>query len=85
MTLSDKKRDLIFWITTIKNEALIQELQSFRERVEEHEFDNESSENEVWNTLSEDHQAAINRGLNDYKEGRTFTHDEVKKLYDRTV
>jgi hypothetical protein len=36
-----------------------------------------------WSTITLEEKESINRGLNDLKHGKVFTHDQVRKKYEK--
>jgi len=46
-------------------------------------MDDESDENEIWDTLSNEEIASIERGLEDIESGRTHSNQSLRKLYER--
>ena len=43
--------------------------------------DSSSSQNDWWDDLTESQKAGIERGLNDIRQGKTKSHEEVKNKY----
>lgn len=42
-----------------------------------------SKSKDWWQSLDKDEIGSINRGLKDLEEGRTHSHDEVGKIYEK--
>jgi RAB protein geranylgeranyltransferase component A len=69
MITSGEKRDLIDWITNLENQSLLKHLMELKAA-------NES--NETVFQVSEQEREGINIGLDDWENGRTKTHKEMK-------
>ena len=67
------KLELIEWLSKLDDNETIEYLKIVK--------DSRSANNDWWDDLSESQKAGIERGLNDIKNGRTISHDEVKDKY----
>ncbi len=67
------KLELIEWLTKLDDKETIEYLKIVK--------DSRSVNNDWWDDLSESQKTGIERGLNDIKNGRTISHDEVKDRY----
>lgn len=67
------KLELIEWLTKLDDKETIEYLKIVK--------DSKSNENDWWDDLSELQKQGIERGLNDIKNDRTLSHDEVKNKY----
>ena len=73
MDISSEKLKLIEWLTSIKDQSIIEKLKLF--------VANLSDNTDWWETISEAERESIDRGLKDIEAGRTIPHDEVMKKY----
>ena len=78
MAISEQKNQLISWIQALNNESAINQKMKLRNKM-----DDESDENEIWDTLSNEEKGLIERGLEDIESGRTHSNQSVRKLYER--
>ncbi len=67
------KLELIEWLTTLEDNETIEYLKIVK--------DSKSNDNDWWDDLSDFQKQGIERGLNDIKNSRTISHDEVKSRY----
>jgi hypothetical protein len=67
------KSELIEWLTKLDDRETIEYLKIVK--------DSRSNDNDWWDDLSDLQKQGIERGLNDIKNGRTISHDEVKSRY----
>ncbi|MDZ7741014.1 MAG: hypothetical protein U5Q03_04510 [Bacteroidota bacterium] len=67
------KLELIEWLTKLDDNETIEYLKIVK--------DSKSNDNDWWDDLSDIQKQGIERGLNDIKNGRTISHDEVKSRY----
>ena len=75
MDIGTKKLELIEWLIRLKDNSLIDYLNSLKE--------SESSTSDWWDDLSIDQIKSIDRGIKDIDEGRIHTHESVMKKYDK--
>ncbi len=67
------KLELIEWLTKLQDTNTIEYLKIVK--------DSRISGNEWWNDLTEGQKTAIERGLEEIKEGKVVAHEEVVKKY----
>ncbi len=67
MDIKAKKLDLIEWLVHLTDESIIEQVYNFKK----------GSKENLYPELSEEEKRGIERGLKDFKEGRTSTHEEV--------
>ncbi len=73
-SLEHEKLEIIKWVTTLKDETSIERLKMLKDS---------KSKVDWWDQISEEEKKAIDKGLNDIKEGRVKPHSEVKKIYEK--
>lgn len=67
------KIDLIQWLTTIEDSAIIQKIMELR-----------NAENENWwNKISDDEKKSIELGISDADNGNLKPHSEAQKIYEK--
>ena len=71
MDIQTKKYHLIEWITKIRDNQLLDKLMKLAEA------------EDWWTEISEAERDAIEEGLQDLAENRTYDHSEVRKLYEK--
>ncbi len=69
MITAGEKQDLIDWIKNLENQSLLQHILELKEAHES---------NETIFQVSETEREGINRGLDDWENGRIKTHKEMK-------
>lgn len=69
MITEDKKKELIDWISNLENQSMLEHLMELKN----------TDESEKIYFVSEAEREGIERGLDDLREGRVKSHDEVKK------
>jgi hypothetical protein len=67
------KLELIEWLTKLEDNDTIEYLKIVK--------DSKLNNNDWWDDLTDVQKSGIERGLNDIKNGRTISHDEVKRKY----
>lgn len=67
------KLELIEWLTKLDDDETLAYLKVVK--------DSKISNVDWWDDLSEIQKEGIERGLRDVEEGRTISHEEVKKKY----
>ncbi len=75
MNIQTEKLDLIEWITKLNDTAIIDKLRELK--------DDYSKSKDWWDTLKKEEIDPINRGLKDFEEGRTHSHDTARKVYEK--
>ena len=75
MNIQAKKLDLIEWISKLNDTSVIDQLRQVKE---------DYSQSKDWyETLKKDEIESINRGLKDIDEGNMYSHDTVRKVYEK--
>lgn len=67
------KSELLEWLSNLEDKETIEYLKIVK--------DSKSNDNDWWDDLTDDQKAGIERGLKDIDNGRTLSHDEVKRRY----
>lgn len=67
MTLEAKKLDLISWLTSLQDDAIIAQLYAIKN----------DGNSDWYEQLSKVQKKQIQKGLHDLDNGKTITHDEV--------
>lgn len=75
MNIHAEKISLIEWITRLNDTSIIEKLKEMQE--------NYSKSSDWWNDLKKEEIESINRGLEDFEEGRTHSHETAKKIYEK--
>ena len=73
MELEAIKLELISWLSKLEDQETLEYLKVVKETQE--------AGNDWWEELTEEQKRGIESGLNDVKEGRVITHEEVRKKY----
>jgi hypothetical protein len=75
MNIQTEKLNLIEWISKLNDISIIDRLKRIKE---------DYSNSKDWmDTLKNEEIESINRGLKDFEEGRTHSHDTARKVYER--
>jgi hypothetical protein len=74
MNVTAKKLNLIHWITELDDEITLSVLDIIKEQ---------SVHENWWNHISDAEKVSIEKGLSDFREGKTISHSEVKKRYEQ--
>jgi hypothetical protein len=72
-TILNQKLELIQWLSTIEDSAIIQKIMDLRKK--------ESTD--WWNSISENEKQSIELGLEDAKSGKLKEHSEARALYEK--
>ncbi|MBP7397321.1 MAG: hypothetical protein KA933_10200 [Flavobacterium sp.] len=72
-TILNQKLELIQWLSTIEDSAIIQKIMDLRKK--------ESTD--WWNSISENEKQSIELGLEDAKSGKLNEHSEARALYEK--
>ncbi|KAA9040698.1 hypothetical protein FW778_01260 [Ginsengibacter hankyongi] len=72
MTIRDKKQDILQKLQSTTDEQLIEEIYELL-------YPNEAIKNIPISDLPDDLQVKINRALDDYRNGRYITHEQMKQ------
>ena len=75
MNIQTEKLDLIEWISKLNDTTIIDKLRELK--------DDYSKSKDWWDTLKKEEIDSINRGLKDFEEGRTHSHDTARKVYEK--
>jgi predicted transcriptional regulator len=67
MDVKEKKLDLIDWLVNLTDETIIEKVYDFKKTASQ-DWDEE---------LSKEEKLGIERGLEDFEEGRVSTHEQV--------
>lgn len=73
MGLEAIKLELIEWLAKLEDDETIEYLKIVK--------DSKSNQNDWWDELPDLQKAGIERGINDIKNNRTVSHDDVKSKY----
>jgi len=75
MNLQSEKLKLIHWISELNDSSIIDKLREIKD---------EYFKSRDWcDTLNKEELESINRGLKDFEEGRTHSHETARKIYER--
>lgn len=69
----DKKIELIQWLSTLEDKAIIEKLVKFRQE----------ETKDWWNSISTDEQKSIEKGISDAENGNITSHSTARKLYEK--
>ncbi len=75
MNIQTEKLDLIEWISRLNDTSIIEKLTKIK--------DDYSKSQDWWDSLKKEEIESINRGLKDFDEGRVYSHDTVRKIYEK--
>lgn len=73
MSLSEKKLDIIQWVSQIQDSDVIDELQAYQQHLSQ-------SQNGF---VSKDEEIAIQKGLDDLNNGRMHPHSDALAIYGK--
>lgn len=73
MTKETLKLELIEWLAQVQDRETLEYLKVIK--------DSKSDSSDWWNELTTEQKEGIQRGLKDIEEGRTISHEEIKKKY----
>ena len=76
MNISTEKLDIIQRICEIQDNDLIDLIKNI---VDIHS----ASKSDWWNQISIEEKESINRGLNDLEQGNVYSHDQIRKKYEK--
>jgi predicted transcriptional regulator len=75
MNIQTEKLDLIEWISKLNDTLIIDKLRELKD---------DYSKSKDWrDTLKKEEMDSINRGLKDFEEGRTHSHNTARKVYEK--
>ena len=66
--ISSQKIDLIHWITELNDLSVLAQVNAIKEDA---------------NAVSREELQSIERGLNDFQQGRTISHTQARKRYEK--
>ena len=73
LNIQNKKLELIQWLSTIEDSAIIEKIMDLRKR----------ENKDWWNSISESEKNSIEQGLKDAESGKLNSHSNAKKLYEK--
>ena len=73
VTLSNKKIELIQWLSTIEDISILNKIMELRK----HES------KDWWNSISESEKESIEKGLKDADSGKLNPHSNARNLYEK--
>ncbi|WP_339890108.1 hypothetical protein [uncultured Flavobacterium sp.] len=72
-TLSNKKIELIQWLSTIDDVSILNKIMDLRKK----------ESKDWWDSISENEKKSIECGLKDVEEGKLNNHSQARKLYEK--
>ena len=75
MNIQSEKLNLIEWISKLNDLSIIERLKQIREDY--------SKSGGWWESLEKEELASIERGLQDFEEGRVHSHETARKIYEK--
>jgi hypothetical protein len=76
MNISTEKLDIIQRICEIQDNDLIDLIKKIVDIPN-------ASKSDWWNQISIEEKESINRGLNDLEQGNVYSHDQIRKKYEK--
>ena len=76
MNISTEKLDIIQRICEIQDNDLIDLIKNIIDIPH-------ASKSDWWNQITQEEQESINRGLNDLEQGKVYSHDQIRKKYEK--
>ena len=73
LNIQNKKLELIQWLSTIEDSAIIEKIMDLRKR----------ENKDWWNSISENEKNSVEQGLIDAESGKLNSHSNAKKLYEK--
>ena len=73
LNILNKKLELIQWLSTIEDSAIIEKIMDLRKR----------ENKDWWNSISENEKNSVEQGLKDAESGKLNSHSNAKKLYEK--
>lgn len=73
MNIQNAKIELIQWLSTLDDSAMIQKLIEFRKK----------ETKDWWINISDEEKKSIKRGISDAEKGKMKPHSEVRKIYEK--
>ena len=71
----EKKIELIQWLTTLENKAIIEKLVKLRQE----------ETKDWWSSISTNEQESIEKGISDAEDGKIMPHADVRNLYENWI
>ncbi len=72
-SILNSKLELIQWLSTIEDKAIIDKLLRFRDE----------ENKDWWNSTSLEAKVSIEKGITDAENGKLSSHSEARKLYEK--
>jgi hypothetical protein len=69
----NKKLELIQWLSTLEDNAIIEKLLKFRQE----------ETKDWWESISEEEKKSIEKGISEADENDLKSHSEARKLYEK--
>lgn len=69
----EEKLDLIRWLSTIEDEAIIKDLIEFRKK----------KRSDWWDDLASDEKSSISKGIEEADRENLEPHSKARKIYDK--
>jgi hypothetical protein len=76
MNISTEKLDIIQRICEIQDNDLIDLIKNIIEIPK-------TSRSDWWNQITQEEKESINRGLSDLEQGNVYSHDQIRKKYEK--
>ncbi|MCF6182882.1 hypothetical protein [Lutibacter sp.] len=73
INLQNKKIELIQWLSTLNDQALIEKIMVLRKK----------EKTDWWNEISTAEKSTIEKGIQDANNGKLTSHSNVKKVYEK--
>ena len=71
----EKKIELIQWLTTLEDKAIIEKLVKLRKE----------ETKDWWSSISTNEQESIEKGISDAEDGKIMPHADVRNLYENWI
>ena len=71
--IENKKKELIQWLSTLYDEAVIDKIMKLRE----------SETSDWWREISKEEMESLEKGIKDADCGKLKSHSEARKLYEK--
>jgi len=76
MDISAEKLDIIQRICEIQDNDLIDLIKNIVDSPH-------TSKSDWWNQITQEEKDSVNRGLNDLQQGKVYSHDQIRKKYEK--
>jgi hypothetical protein len=73
LNIQNKKLELIQWLSTIEDSAIIEKIMDLRKK----------ESKDWWNSISENEKESIEQGLKEADSGKLNPHSNARKLYEK--